>query len=523
MAKKKTSAVTPKAVRGDLWENAYTGFGVLGRDKRLASDFYAELVPQRQAEEIWRGDDMAARAVETVPNEMMREGYEVEIEGNKELAEALEEEDARLKISDNVLKALYYGRAYGGAGILLGADDGSTDLSLPLAQDRIRSFDWMNVLSPSELQAHSYYNSPSAPKYGEVAVYRLVPFDSVPGSADTTRLIHESRVVRFGGIETSRGSRIRNVNPGWDDSIFVRIAQVLTDFQMAWSGTSILLNDFAPPVLKLKGLAQLLATESGQALAERARALELSRSMARTTILDTEEEYTRQTVNVSGLPELLEKMMLRLAAACQMPVSLLMGQSPAGLNATGEADTRWFYDQIAAAQEKHLEPQLRRIFEIVMLNRSGPARGKVPENWDIDFKPLWQITDLEEAQLRKTQAETDAIYIQAQVVTPQEIAKSRFGGDGYSTSTQIDVDLRDALLEDEDLQLEELGASAQQPDAQVSDIPVTQVSNVDFIEQRGSKWLVLSTTGEVLGEHDTKEAALEQMRAIEASKAAAHA
>lgn len=523
MAKKKKEMPMP-VPRADLWENAYTGFGILGRDKRLASDFAAEPVPQRYAEEIWRGDDMAARAVETVPNEMMRAGYAVEVEGDKELAEALEEEDARLKISDTVLKALYYGRAYGGAGILLGADDGSKDLSLPLAEDRIRTFDWINLLSPTELQAHAYYSNPTAPKYGEVSTYRIVPIDAVPGQPlSQFPLVHESRIVRFGGIETSRGSRIRNVNPGWDDSLFVRIMQVLTDFQTAWAGTSILLNDFAPPVLKLKGLAQLLATESGQALAERARALEISRSMARTTILDTEEEYTRQTVNVAGLPELLEKMMLRLAAACQMPVSLLMGQSPAGLNATGEADTRWFYDQIAAAQEKHLEPQLRRIFEVVMLNRSGPAKGKVPENWDIDFEPLWQITDLEEAQLRKTQAETDAIYIQAQVVTPQEIAKSRFGGDGYSTSTQIDVDLRDALLEDEELQLEELGASAQQPDAQVSDIPVTRVSNVDFIEQRGSKWLVLSTSGEVLGEHDTKEAALEQMRAIEASKVAAHA
>jgi len=521
MAKKKTTAVSE--VRADLWENASTGFGVLGRDKRLTSEFSADIIPQRYAEEIWRGDDMAARAVETVPNEMLRAGYEVEVEGDKELSEALETEDSRLKISDTVLKALYFGRAYGGAGILLGADDGSKDLSLPLAEDRIRSFDWTNLLSPAELQAHAYYSNPTAPKYGEVATYRIVPLDAVPGaSLSTFPLVHESRIVRFGGVETSRGSRLRNVNPGWDDSIFVRILQVLTDFQNAWAGTSILLSDFAPPVLKLKNLAQLLATESGQALAERARGIEISRSIARTTILDTEEEYTRQTVNVTGLPELLEKMMLRLAAAVQIPVSLLMGQSPAGLNATGDADTRWFYDQIAAAQERFLEPPLRRIFEIVLKSKAGPSRGKVPENWDVEFEPLWQMTDLEQAQLRKTQAETDAIYIQAQVVTPQEISKSRFGGDGYSTSTTIDVELRDALLEDEELQLEELGAATVQDTAQDT-VQVAQVDNVDYIEQRGSKWLVLSTSGEVLGEHDTKEAAIEQLRAIEAAKAAHHA
>ena len=40
----------------------------------------------------------------------------------------------------------------------------------------------------------------------------------------------------------------------------------------------------------------------------------------------------------------------------------------------------------------------------------------------------------------------------------------------------------------------------------------------DVIENRGGKWVVLSEAGEVLGEHDTQEAATEQLRAIEASK-----
>lgn len=39
------------------------------------------------------------------------------------------------------------------------------------------------------------------------------------------------------------------------------------------------------------------------------------------------------------------------------------------------------------------------------------------------------------------------------------------------------------------------------------------------IKKSGSKWLVTSKDGsKVLGKHDTKKAALEQLRAIEASK-----
>lgn len=451
--------------RLDGWENAYTGIGILGRDKRLGSVLGVEIIPQEQAEELWRGDDVIARIIETLPNEMLRSGHCPKVEGDKDLTEAMESEADRLNLGECARRALYYARAFGGAGILLGADDGSKDLAQPLAVDRIRSFDWLNVLTPRELQPVSYYADPRKPRYGEIAVWRIVPVDTPPDAQNIGQmpLVHESRIIRVGGAGTTRGAAMRNVHPGWDDSILVRILQVVTDFQEAWAGASILLRDFAPPVLKIKGLAKILASATGDALTERAKAVELSRSIARTLILDSEEEYSRQTVNVTGLAELLEKLMLRLAAAAQMPVSLLMGQTPAGLGATGQADTRWFYDQVSAQQDRQLEPLLKRFYEVAFSNRAGPAKGKIPENWEIVFPPLWQETELEQAQVRKTQAETDAIYLEAQVVTPQEIAKSRFGGDGYSTTTQIDADLRDELLADNELQLKELGAAEEEP------------------------------------------------------------
>lgn len=449
-----------RAPRRDGWENTYTGMGILGRDKRLGGTFAADVITQREAEEIWTGDDIAARIIETIPDEMLRAGHCPKVEGDKDLTELMESEGDRLNLTEVCRRALYYARAYGGAGVLMGADDGSKDLSLPLAEDRIRSFDWLNVLTPQELQPVKYYSDPRAARYGEISVYRIVPLDTPPDSKAVGEmpLVHESRIVRFGGVATSRGATLRNINPGWDNSILVRIQRIVNDFQDAWAGAAILLNDFAPPVLKIKGLAKVLASASGDSLSERARSLELSRSIARTIILDSEEEWSRQTTNVTGLGDLLEKLMLRLAAAANMPVSLLMGQSPAGLNATGDSDIRWFYDQVRARQDRHLEPALKRLYTVAFLNRAGPAKGKVPENWEIEFEPLWQMTALEEAQVRKTQAETDVAYITAQVVTPQEIARSRFGGDGWSSDTHIDVDLRDELLDDEELQLKALGA-----------------------------------------------------------------
>lgn len=440
-------------LKKDTWSNAATGFGVLGQDKRLNVSYSPDLLDTFTAEALWRGNALAARIVEIIPDEMLREGWEVCVTENKDLSEVTEDAGEDLGICETLRSALHTARALGGSAILVGANDGSDNLELPLAEDRIRSIDYLNVLSPMELWPVKWYSDPVKAKYGEVATYRVVP-SGIPPGADVSKfpIVHESRLIRFNGIRTTRRFRFTGQRPGWDDSVLGRVIETLSDFQAAWQGAGLLVTDFSTPVLKLKNLAQLLATDDGQAIFARASGIEAGRSIARVTILDSEETFERQSTNVSGLPELLEKFMLRLAADAKMPVSLLMGQAPAGLNATGDSDVRWFYDQIAAERERVLRPALERFYKLVFLAKNGPSRGVEPEAWDIEFNPLWQLTEQEQANVRKTQAETDSIYLAAKVVTPEEIAKSRFGGDGYSTVTQIDGDLRDALLADTEAQ-----------------------------------------------------------------------
>lgn len=556
---KKVPKFKPRVQRRDSWENSINGFGVLGRDKRLGSTFTVQLVTQDGAEDIWQGDDIAARIIETIPNEMLREGFEVCVSekdqpsvmekgppqllgkgapkdplkdpakdpsttdpaskdpkskfpasrkdaygqlpiqddpkapadsttdpaqdpyqdpnadpqdpnskpgDSKDLSEEMASEMRRLDAVERFRDALQYERAYGGAGIFLGVDDGVSNLEIPLDEKKVKAVSFLNVLTPKELQPFRYYSDPRKPRYGEIAVYRLVPIDAPPDAQIEMPLVHESRIIRFGGIVTSRGSILRNFIPGWGQSIFPRVMQVINDFQASWQGAGMILVDFSPPVLKIKGLAKVLASKGATetSLAVRAKAIDIARSIARTTIIDAEEEFERKTVPVTGLAELLDKMMLRLAAAAGMPVSLLMGQAPAGLNATGDSDIRWFYDQISAMQEKKLRPGLMRLAKLLFLAKEGPAKGEEPDNWDLKFSPLWQLTDLEEAELRNKQAQTDEIYITAQVVTPQEIAKSRFGGDAYSTETQIDHQLRDEMASADD-EMTKLGAGAAQDKA----------------------------------------------------------
>jgi hypothetical protein len=132
-----------------------------------------------------------------------------------------------------------------------------------------------------------------------------------------------------------------------------------------------------------------------------------------------------------------------------MPVTRLMGQAPAGLNASGETDTVWWYDHLEGLQSEVIEDPITDLVRFIFLAKEGPTKGIEPENWSIRFRPLRQLTPLQEADRRLKIAQADQAYVQAQVVMPEEVAVSRFGGDEFSAETHIDKELREKMAEEE--------------------------------------------------------------------------
>jgi phage-related protein (TIGR01555 family) len=206
------------------------------------------------------------------------------------------------------------------------------------------------------------------------------------------------------------------------------------------------MQDSYQGVFKIRGYMDMISaadTATQNAPWIRYGLLDKNRSNARAVILDAEnEEFERNTVSFGSMPEVLDRMSLNLAAACGIPVTLLMQQSPSGLNSTGENDVRKFYDTVKAEQENQIAPKLNMLVEALMLSSKGPTGGQELPGWSIQFPPLWQATEQEQADARKSQAETDAIYLQSGVLTAQEVADSRFGTGKYSFETNISNEIR---------------------------------------------------------------------------------
>jgi len=429
----------------DGWTSLLTGVGVATRDKRSQTTFAADVLTDPDAMELWRGDDLAARAVELWPREMLREGWElcVQDEAHKDIAETVGQRCDELRFNERLREALEFCRAYGGGAVLLGINDGGAP-NEPVNMKTVRSVDWLTTLEPRELVPLWYYSNPLGPKFGEPEVWQLNPSTSGPSREGKVPVqgtrIHESRLIIFNGIKVTRMQV--STRAFWGDSQLSRVWRVLRDFNAALDAAGILVTDFAQAVWKIADLAALVNASNSEALRTRMLAMEMSRSVLKAVVIGADEEFERKSTPVTGLPELIDRFATRLCAAFDAPLTLIFGESPGGLNATGASDIRFFYDRVAAQQTTTLQPEIKRFISLLF----AAARVE-PKSWSIQFRPLWQESAKEQAESRKIQAESDQIYMMNQVLTPEEVRRSRYGGDEYSYETQIESEAATSPLD----------------------------------------------------------------------------
>lgn len=430
--------------RLDAWSNILTKIGTKG-DKRTAGQFVCEPVTNIEAQQLWRGDDIAKRVIELRPRDALRRGYDVKLEakgGNgKKVAEQVQSILEGLSYNPKFTLAGQQQNAYGGSAMFPVINDGQ-ELHLPLDESRILLPKAFHVFEPRMLIPVDWTDDPMEENFGQVSIWRVSPIGPRVATAFVGTYIHYTRLIIFPGIRVGLAP-LPDVQYGWGDSALTPMRDVLRDYNLSWGAAVALLQDMAQGVFKMRGLARLVAEDKDDEIERRIMILDIMRSVIRSMVIDGEDDFTRTATPMTGMPEVLVQFCSRLAAAADMPATKLMGQSPAGMNATGESDIS-IYDDSVDSWGSHHTPQLERGVELVLLAKDGPTGGKIPDTWSIERRPLRQPTEKEKAELRKLVADTDDINIRNQVYTEDDAAKSHYGGDTFSAEVQIDWKAREA-------------------------------------------------------------------------------
>ena len=112
-------------------------------------------------------------------------------------------------------------------------------------------------------------------------------------------------------------------------------------------------------------------------------------------LMSAEDSLETHAYTFSGLSDVYESFMMDMAGAAEIPATKLFGRSPQGMNSTGEADLRNYYDMIAQMQERHLRPALEKLLPVMAIS----CWGYVPDELEIVFEPVMTTSPAERAEL----------------------------------------------------------------------------------------------------------------------------
>jgi uncharacterized protein len=436
-------------------ENLAVGMGDPGADTSMHYGVVrARMLTKYALESLYQGSWICQNIIDKYPQESTRKWLEIKLGGKAKDKTKIDDFNTYQKLlglKQAVATADRWARLYGGAAIIIIAEDGQP-CDQPMRLEHIRTIRKLKVLDRWHIRPCLEHMTYEDPEYYEIILSPriLKDFQKILGQKGMTMKIHKSRIARFDGVPMPPDILVQN--EGWGLPILNLVYDTFARFEGMDTGVNNLVNDASVFTYKMKNLAELLAKadeKSVEILHKRLRSLRSSKSLYKALILDADKEdasFVSRTF--TGLPDLMDKMMLRLVGAADMPMSILFGQGPQGLAAqgTGDAEEKVWSKAVQQHQVDRYEPILRSphmdgLFDLIWLAQDGPTKGKMPDDWSMQWRSLIEQSDEEVQNQKEKQSNIDKTYVDMKVLLPEEIRTSRFKGAEYSTETVLDEEL----------------------------------------------------------------------------------
>lgn len=413
-----------------------------GTDERFYLSTYLSR-NRAQLEQRYRASPMAGMIIDAVAEDMTRAGIILRSEKvSPNDIEELESSIVRMGIKDSFTKAIKWGRLYGGALAVIDID--GQDLGTPLRVSSVakgqlrgvRIYDrwrlWPDVEDLVQGGVHD-----GKPRFYHVVESFYEGAEQPPISA---LKIHYSRAIRFIGIELPYWQMLQEFF--WGESILERVDAALSAYDSALDGIDKLISRSYLRTVKVDGLRAVLASGgiAQQNLEKSFSLMARIQSNVGITLLDKQDEFQTNSYTFAGLSEAMREFAHQISASTGIPLVRLFGQSPAGLNSTGESDLRLYYDSIHAQQESRLRYGMHLILMVMFRHIFGETP---PEDLNFDFTPLWQLSEEDKANVGVRIASIVNSYYESGIITQgqalNELKRSSAATGVFSTLKQEEI------------------------------------------------------------------------------------
>ena len=257
--------------------------------------------------------------------------------------------------------------------------------------------DWTSAIT----QLGPDYGLPVYYTITDPEIYGVVPEDA-PLQSNTR--VHYSRLIRSSGLAAPHDRAA--LEQSWGLSVIERVFDRLQAFDATNEGAASLVNMAYLRTIKLDNFRNFLAGPDAM-IEPVLRQMDLIcklQSINGLTVIDGKDDMQMQSYTFSGLDQVLLSFGQQLSGASDIPLTRLFGQSPAGLDSTGDSDIKTYYDGILRTQESQLRWPLQLLLEIESRNLFGVP---LPRDANFTFAPLWQISDTEKSAIDT--ADTNAV------------------------------------------------------------------------------------------------------------------
>ncbi|WAT10140.1 DUF1073 domain-containing protein [Rouxiella badensis] len=382
--------------------------------------------------------------VETVADDMTREWIEIisaDIDGDGDDSDdkkIIEDAMIDYQVREVFHKAAELNGYFGGCLIFIDTGAKDTLLSLPLdisdKSAELKNFQRFTVIEPINIFPGRYDSTnPLSPRYFNPDTWWVL-----------SKEVHASRLIRIVGDELPV-----LLKPSYN-FLGIPRAQILYDyvlhFQDARAAATRLLEKFSLTILKTDMQDILTNPNSTSSLDTRLDYMNSYRSNDGTLAIDMEmEDIVNVVTPLSGVTDIVRQQLEFVVAINRTPAVKTMGISPAGFN-TGEADLTNYNDHVATEQGKLFRPGLQKALDIIQIVKFG----KIDKSVSFEFRSLNEDDDAAIANTQKTKSDSDASYLDRNVLSPQEV-RQKLAADPNSGYSGIDADQLPINPEDEAL------------------------------------------------------------------------
>lgn len=406
-----------KAMRSvhDGLKNVLSGMGT-EKDKTFSTMFGFMAIDRAQLDAAYRGDWIARKGVDIPAFDTTREWrtWQADLDD----VTTIEDVEKKFRVQLKVMRAMVLGRLYGGGALIMGVKGNPEQPLDPLTVDT-DGLEFLHCLSRFDLATGPINWDITSPWYGRPEWYSPSQNN---GNVSSTVKLHPSRVVTFLGNEIPDPMMAQ----GWGDSVLQMASDAIIGAGTTLSSITQLVAEAKLDVIKIPGLSENIMNEEYEArLTKRFQFANMAKGVFSMILLDKEEEWERIDAQFAGLPDVEKVALLIASGAFDVPATRFLSQSPQGLNATGDSDTRNYYDRISTEQKVFVSPNLDVLDQVLLRSALGTVPEDEYKDMFYEWNPLWQLSDKEKAEVAKSKADTFKVDVDAGLLNDVVLKKAR--------------------------------------------------------------------------------------------------